>query len=59
MARLQELLSQLSPDPVVRGRQFEDVVDLALRLDPELGPNIVRIWRWEDCPAPQGAPTPG
>ena len=54
---LADLLGQLDPDPVRRGRQFELIAKWFLENDPVQNAQFRRIWRWDDWPGAWGAET--
>ena len=54
MASLTQLLSSLSPNEQVRGRQFESICKWFLESDPEYKRVIKRVWLWKNWPGRWG-----
>ncbi|MHB8449306.1 MAG: DEAD/DEAH box helicase [Mycobacteriales bacterium] len=50
MAELQELLQQLPPDALQRGRAFERICQWYLRNDPVYAQQLRNIWVWDEWP---------
>jgi len=47
-------IESLSPDPTVRGRQFEYLCEWLLTNDPLYAHELARVWRWDDWPGRWG-----
>ncbi len=54
MADLTGLLSNLAPDPVVRGKQFEHICKWFLTNNPVYGREPRRVWLWAEWPGRRG-----
>jgi superfamily II DNA or RNA helicase len=54
MASVTQLISSLSPNEQVRGRQFESVCKWFLENDPEYKRVIRRVWLWKNWPGRWG-----
>jgi superfamily II DNA or RNA helicase len=54
MASVTQLISSLSPNEQVRGRQFESVCKWFLENDPEYKRVIKRVWLWKNWPGRWG-----
>ncbi len=53
--RLDDLIANFDPNPVVRGRQFEAVCRWFLLHSPVYQPLLRRVWFWRDWPGRWGA----
>jgi predicted helicase len=54
MGTLAELLDRLSPDPRVRGHQFEPVAKWFLLNDPVQKAQFRKVWLWSEWPDADG-----
>uniref|UniRef100_UPI001FE04557 restriction endonuclease n=1 Tax=Rhodococcus phenolicus TaxID=263849 RepID=UPI001FE04557 len=55
LATLGDLLKQLDPGPVQRGRQFERICQWFLKHDPVYAHELRHVWLWKDWPLRWGA----
>ena len=51
---LADLLTQLDPDPIRRGKQFEHIAKWFLTNDPVYKHELHRVWLWEEWPGRWG-----
>jgi predicted helicase len=54
MGSFTDAIESLSPDPAVRGRQFEYLCEWLLSNDPLFTHELARVWRWDDWPGRWG-----
>ena len=55
MTSLGDLLGQLDPDPLRRGKQFERICQWFLSHDPVYARELRRVWLWDEWPDRWGA----
>ena len=51
---LDGLLERLSPEPRLRGEEFERAVKWFLETDPAYSPELREVWLWKDWPGRWG-----
>jgi superfamily II DNA or RNA helicase len=54
-AQFSDLVRSLSPDPVIRGREFEEICRWLLLNSPVYRSRIRTVWRWDEWPGRWGA----
>ena len=47
---LDALLERLSPDPRLRGKEFERTAKWFLEVDPAYASELQEVWLWDDWP---------
>jgi predicted helicase len=50
MISIHHLLTQLSPDSNIKGKQFEKITQWFLENEPEWQAKIEKVWLWDDYP---------